>query len=140
MSEWLKEHAWKACVGETLPWVRIPLSPPLQRRQLPQTSRRATKPARVGLEVSADIVPSCLHADHGAFRRLDAQTLAFQVQALARESELGRGFLHPAAALFQRVLQHRAFEVLGRGGQRLVESNYHLGRVESAFRGRNGAP
>ena len=29
MSEWLKEHAWKACVGETLPWVRIPLSPPI---------------------------------------------------------------------------------------------------------------
>src|SRR5262245_35336621 len=28
MSEWLTEHAWKACVGETLPWVRIPLSPP----------------------------------------------------------------------------------------------------------------
>src|SRR3989338_2538029 len=28
MSEWLKEHAWKACVGETLPSVRIPLSPP----------------------------------------------------------------------------------------------------------------
>src|SRR6218665_1854741 len=26
MSEWLKEHAWKACVGETLPRVRIPLS------------------------------------------------------------------------------------------------------------------
>ena len=28
MSERLKEHAWKACVGVTLPWVRIPLSPP----------------------------------------------------------------------------------------------------------------
>ena len=28
MAEWLKAHAWKACVGETLPWVRIPLSPP----------------------------------------------------------------------------------------------------------------
>src|SRR3954465_15627338 len=28
MSEWLKEHAWKACVGETLPRVQIPLSPP----------------------------------------------------------------------------------------------------------------
>ena len=27
MSEWFKEHAWKACVGETPPWVRIPLSP-----------------------------------------------------------------------------------------------------------------
>ena len=29
VSEWLKEHAWKACVGEILPWVQIPPSPPL---------------------------------------------------------------------------------------------------------------
>lgn len=28
VSEWFKEHAWKACVGETLPWVRIPPCPP----------------------------------------------------------------------------------------------------------------
>ena len=28
VSEWFKEHAWKACVGETQPWVRIPPSPP----------------------------------------------------------------------------------------------------------------
>ncbi len=28
MAEWLKAHAWKACLGETLSWVRIPLSPP----------------------------------------------------------------------------------------------------------------
>src|SRR5712692_1074342 len=28
VSERLKEHAWKACVGETQPWVRIPPSPP----------------------------------------------------------------------------------------------------------------
>jgi hypothetical protein len=28
VSEWLKEHAWKACVGVTLPRVRIPPSPP----------------------------------------------------------------------------------------------------------------
>ena len=28
VSEWPKEHAWKACVGGTLPWVRIPPSPP----------------------------------------------------------------------------------------------------------------
>jgi hypothetical protein len=28
MAEWSIAHAWKACVGETLPWVRIPLSPP----------------------------------------------------------------------------------------------------------------
>src|SRR5205814_4658051 len=30
MAEWLKAHAWKACVRETVPWVRIPLSPPYQ--------------------------------------------------------------------------------------------------------------
>src|SRR5215204_4694881 len=31
MAEWLKAHAWKACVRETVPWVRIPLSPPVAR-------------------------------------------------------------------------------------------------------------
>ena len=31
MAEWLKAHAWKACVRETVPWVRIPLSPPERR-------------------------------------------------------------------------------------------------------------
>src|SRR5687768_14552984 len=39
MSEWLKEHAWKACVGETLPWVRIPLSPPSASARVPQGER-----------------------------------------------------------------------------------------------------
>jgi hypothetical protein len=29
MAEWFKAHAWRACIGETLSWVRIPLSPPL---------------------------------------------------------------------------------------------------------------
>jgi hypothetical protein len=28
VSEWLKEHAWKACVREIVPWVRIPPPPP----------------------------------------------------------------------------------------------------------------
>ena len=28
VAEWLKAHAWNACVRETVPWVRIPLSPP----------------------------------------------------------------------------------------------------------------
>ena len=30
MTERLKVHAWKACVRETVPRVRIPLSPPFQ--------------------------------------------------------------------------------------------------------------
>jgi hypothetical protein len=33
MAEWLKAHAWKACLGETLTWVRIPLSPPVFKSQ-----------------------------------------------------------------------------------------------------------
>tara|TARA_Y100001970_G_scaffold22863_1_gene26537 strand:+ start:4953 stop:5123 length:171 start_codon:yes stop_codon:yes gene_type:complete len=28
VAEWLKAHAWKACKGATLSWVRIPFSPP----------------------------------------------------------------------------------------------------------------
>ncbi len=28
MAEWLKAHAWKACLRETVTWVRIPLPPP----------------------------------------------------------------------------------------------------------------
>lgn len=28
MAEWLKAHAWKACVSERVPGVRIPISPP----------------------------------------------------------------------------------------------------------------
>jgi hypothetical protein len=28
VAEWLKAHAWKACLRETVTWVRIPLSPP----------------------------------------------------------------------------------------------------------------
>ena len=28
VSEWLKEHAWKACMRATVSGVRIPISPP----------------------------------------------------------------------------------------------------------------
>jgi hypothetical protein len=31
VAEWLKAHAWNACIGETLSRVRIPLSPPLRQ-------------------------------------------------------------------------------------------------------------
>src|ERR1700687_4846513 len=34
VSERFKEHAWKACVGEILPWVQIPPSPPNFVRQI----------------------------------------------------------------------------------------------------------
>ena len=31
VAEWLKAHAWKACKGAILSWVRIPFSPPLNK-------------------------------------------------------------------------------------------------------------
>ena len=34
MAEWLKAHAWKACIGETLSRVRIPVSPPFKINSL----------------------------------------------------------------------------------------------------------
>jgi hypothetical protein len=34
MAEWLKAHAWKACIRETVSWVRIPLPPPNALRLL----------------------------------------------------------------------------------------------------------
>src|SRR5476651_1741798 len=43
MAEWLKAHAWKACVRETVPWVRIPLSPPHWSTQC-FLSRKQTRP------------------------------------------------------------------------------------------------
>src|SRR5580765_5137861 len=47
MSEWLKEHAWKACVGETLPRVRIPLSPPISCQRQTRLTITALVPADV---------------------------------------------------------------------------------------------
>src|SRR5437764_13731147 len=32
MAEWLKALAWKACIRETVSWVRIPLPPPARSR------------------------------------------------------------------------------------------------------------
>ena len=35
VAEWLKAHAWNACIGETLSRVRIPLCPPLTGYAMP---------------------------------------------------------------------------------------------------------
>jgi hypothetical protein len=43
MAEWLKAHAWKACVRETVPWVRIPLSPPRYSTRAYPIVRRESK-------------------------------------------------------------------------------------------------
>jgi hypothetical protein len=40
VAEWLKAHAWKACLRETVTWVRIPPPPPPQNRTANAGSRR----------------------------------------------------------------------------------------------------
>ena len=35
VDEWLKSHAWKACIGSNLSGVRIPLSPPKTQSKKP---------------------------------------------------------------------------------------------------------
>src|SRR5712672_2560500 len=40
MAEWLKAHAWKACIRETVSWVRIPLPPPPTQDSLVLRGRR----------------------------------------------------------------------------------------------------
>lgn len=64
MAEWLKAHAWKACLLERVTWVRIPLSPPYFQRlgvgpvplPVPLTVRRATFPDAVAIS-SVTTVP-----------------------------------------------------------------------------------
>src|SRR5436305_10676120 len=47
MAEWLKAHAWKACVRETVPWVRIPLSPPAWSRACCLSALLLRSPSRL---------------------------------------------------------------------------------------------
>ncbi len=43
VAEWLKAHAWKACKGVTLSWVRIPFSPPSNKIHLSTEINRNLK-------------------------------------------------------------------------------------------------
>src|ERR1700756_52908 len=44
MAEWLKAHAWKACIGETLSRFRTPVSPPDTQSAANQLSSTAVSP------------------------------------------------------------------------------------------------
>ena len=46
MSEWLKEHASKACERETVPRVRIPLSPPFRGGKIKRKNAEHFAPKR----------------------------------------------------------------------------------------------
>jgi hypothetical protein len=80
MAEWLKAHAWKACVLERVPRVRIPVSPPL----LPQLYVTAPQPNRLIRYYLGVFDLRCLR---GGLRRLLPLVLR------VRETLLGSGIL-----------------------------------------------
>jgi hypothetical protein len=114
MSEWLKEHAWKACVGETLPRVRIPLSPPTFAKALAALAASVGRPRqqafakgahhsavarrwavrRLGpeLRVASQLTfrsPACIFA-RGSGRETDARVPGVSPQARERNRDLVR--------------------------------------------------
>ncbi len=74
VSEWLKEHAWKACVGVTLPRVRIPPSP-----LLPSRSRKPhIPPPQISKKIVARPIFRILFSQSGAQPAIpDSQGLNF---------------------------------------------------------------
>ena len=51
MAEWSKAQHWKCCVGASLPWVQIPLSPPFFVSELSHLNSVS------GFTMSSDMVP-----------------------------------------------------------------------------------
>src|SRR5262245_55373655 len=89
MSEWLKEHAWKACVGETVPRVRIPLSPPASARAVARATARLRGRRSHNL-FHVDLTEGCLA--EALFRALSDSAFAkrnFSDQGTADERSAG---------------------------------------------------
>ena len=63
VAEWLKAHAWNACIRETVSRVRIPLSPPL-------APAKAFSPSGLGriFPLYSGVMPEGLSTDPGARR------------------------------------------------------------------------
>src|SRR5438093_3264869 len=69
MAEWLKAHAWKACVRETVPWVRIPLSPPLHCSPLYPIVRIDSKTTSSAISAASSAMLPVVTAQTVAFDR-----------------------------------------------------------------------
>jgi hypothetical protein len=81
MAEWLKAHAWKACIRETVSWVRIPLPPPRTKSMIYLTflSLRGYELLRTFRGFAAR-APTPLFAQRRIFRRSRAFAGASQLR------------------------------------------------------------
>ena len=101
MAERFKAHAWKACVRESVPWVRIPLLPPLQNRTANAGRSRFYAPS--GGKRSEQI----------ALRPHDPYFLFGHLHPLSQGAEV---FAAVAAAVHPDALAGRPGELLDHGG------------------------
>ena len=119
MSEWLKEHAWKACVGETLPWVRIPLSPPnfapLIWRSEPAWASCRDAPQRVASKTESH---SCGSSVSRSARCYSARIHSFRLAtALAAPAPNPNEGVHSHESVIFRQISLRSFGGASRLGR-----------------------
>ena len=105
VAEWLKAHAWKACLRETVTWVRIPLPPPpcLGTHSLADSAAHKLRWIRAAFQkISVPWQPSFLQAMFsGGHFSLDLCTLIKEY-----------GFLEPAFPGVLRVSGYLEFALL----------------------------
>src|SRR5215467_15470654 len=117
MAEWLKAHAWKACLGETLTWVRIPLSPPFffsfrGKRGIP-TRRKILKWRSEFVTVTRNCLYHFRPVAELFTKRLDhgidhvAAHVVFIAPDVANQSFASHGF----AFAFAEIMQDRKLEL-----------------------------
>jgi hypothetical protein len=91
MAEWLKAHAWKACIRETVSWVRIPLPPPVKLKLRINFQSLALYPQRKTHTALSPLPPPWSIEDIGAaFVVKDAR--AAKSSAITRKCVLARRY------------------------------------------------
>ncbi len=116
VAERLKAHAWKACIGETLSWVRIPPPPPSSSRATNRRRSSITEHSFHGIHTSRQtcLAGGVTHVS-GTKRHLSLRPriAAFPVRirrgplfAAARHDEIADMDLHGLAVLVQRCRPH----------------------------------
>ena len=136
MAEWLKAHAWKACIGETLSRVRIPVSPPFNLLFLPGRRKYASPTPSLGIE-SAGSRHSDRHYDSRQLARVCCRLVTWRLQATSSIiSAAGQGspspglmarsrrsaFVSPASSLTSAPFNHPIDLTVGLSGQRRIPS------------------